>query len=150
MLHDLADEYHGRVGIEVLDIYEPDQLAALKQRLSGRSLDIPFVNAGTTNRDSTQTIGEVLTEDFMKIGFPVQPDFDTLRHRFLHAAQTAGARVTNFAHPLKGPKGEALTTDVAWLGNPDARTLRNAFSSRLRSPSRSTCIRARGHSAIRY
>ncbi|MBN3756594.1 SDR family NAD(P)-dependent oxidoreductase [Paraburkholderia sp. Tr-20389] len=67
LLHDLADEYRGRVEIEVLDICEPDQLAALKQRLSGRSFDILFVNAGTTNSDPTQTIGEVSTEDFMHV-----------------------------------------------------------------------------------
>jgi NAD(P)-dependent dehydrogenase (short-subunit alcohol dehydrogenase family) len=67
LLHDLADEYPGRVEIEVLDICEQDQLAALKQRLSGRTFDILFVNAGTTNRDPTQTIGEVSTEDFMHV-----------------------------------------------------------------------------------
>lgn len=67
LLHNLADAYPGRVGIEVLDICEPDQLAALKQRLSGRMFDILFVNAGTTNRDPTQTIGEVSTEDFMHV-----------------------------------------------------------------------------------
>jgi hypothetical protein len=57
----------------------------------------------------------------MKIGFPVEPDFDTLRNQFLHAAQAAGASLTTYAHPLKGPKGEALATDVAWIGNPGAR-----------------------------
>ncbi|CAD6547175.1 SDR family NAD(P)-dependent oxidoreductase [Paraburkholderia sabiae] len=67
LLHDLADEYPGRVEIEVLDICEQGQLAALKQRLSGRTFDILFVNAGTTNRDPTQTIGEVSTEDFMHV-----------------------------------------------------------------------------------
>ena len=67
LLHDLADEYAGRVDIEVLDICEPDQIKALKKRLSGRTLDILFVNAGTTNRDPTQTIGEVSTEEFMRV-----------------------------------------------------------------------------------
>ena len=45
-LHDLADEYDGQVEIEVLDINAPEQLAALKARLSGRMFDILFVNAG--------------------------------------------------------------------------------------------------------
>lgn len=67
LLHDLADEYPGRVEIEVLDITEPDQLAALKQRLSGRQLDMLFVNAGTANRDPGQTIGEVSTDDFVHL-----------------------------------------------------------------------------------
>ena len=67
LLHDLADEYPDRVGIEVLDICEPAQLAALKQRLSGRTFDILFVNAGTTNEDPTQTIAEVSTEEFVRV-----------------------------------------------------------------------------------
>jgi NAD(P)-dependent dehydrogenase (short-subunit alcohol dehydrogenase family) len=67
MLHDLADEYEGRVEIEILDICEPDQLAALHGRLSGRMFDMLFVNAGTTNPDPTQTIGEVSTDDFVQL-----------------------------------------------------------------------------------
>ena len=56
----------------------------------------------------------------MKISFPVEPSFDTQRTQFLDAARAAGAVLTTYAHPLKGPNGEALATDVAWLGKPDA------------------------------
>ncbi|HWT99395.1 MAG TPA: SDR family NAD(P)-dependent oxidoreductase [Terriglobales bacterium] len=56
-----------RINIEPLDICEPDQLAALRDRLAGRAFDMLFVNAGTTNRDPTQTIGEVSTEDFVNL-----------------------------------------------------------------------------------
>jgi NAD(P)-dependent dehydrogenase (short-subunit alcohol dehydrogenase family) len=66
-LHELAEQHPGCVEIEMLDICEPEQLAALKQRLSGRTFDILFVNAGITNRDPNQTIGEVSTEDFMQV-----------------------------------------------------------------------------------
>ena len=64
LLHDLADANPDQVEIETLDICEPAQLAALKQRLTGRRLDMLFVNAGTANREPMQTIGEVSTEDF--------------------------------------------------------------------------------------
>jgi len=67
LLHDLADEYRGRVETEILDICEPDQIAALRDRLTGRIFDMLFVNAGITNRDPTQTIGEVSTEDFVQV-----------------------------------------------------------------------------------
>ncbi len=67
LLHDLADKNAGRVEIETLDICAPDQIAALKQRMAGRIFDILFVNAGITNRDPTQTIGEVSTEEFMQV-----------------------------------------------------------------------------------
>ncbi|MGQ9365340.1 SDR family oxidoreductase [Azospirillum sp. ST 5-10] len=67
LLHDLADEHPGRVEIETLDICRPDQIAALRERLSGRVFDMLFVNAGTANRDPTQTIGEVSTDDFVHV-----------------------------------------------------------------------------------
>lgn len=67
LLHDLAKNNPGKVEIETLDICEPEQIAALRQRLSGRLFDMLFVNAGITNRDPTQTIGEVATDDFVKV-----------------------------------------------------------------------------------
>lgn len=66
-LHELADAHPGRVEIETLDICFADQLAALRQRLDHRRFDMLFVNAGTTNPDPTQTIGEVSTRDFVDL-----------------------------------------------------------------------------------
>ena len=65
-LHDLADAFPGRVEIETLDIIEPDQIAALRERLAGRVFDILFVNAGTTNNEK-ETIGEVTTDEFIRV-----------------------------------------------------------------------------------
>lgn len=67
LLHDLADAYPGRVEIEILDICEPDQVAALRDRLSGRVFDMLFVNAGITNKNGTEIIGRVSTEDFLRV-----------------------------------------------------------------------------------
>lgn len=66
-LHDLADENRGRVEIETVDICEPEQIAALRARLSGRAFDILFVNAGTANENPNDTIGEVSTEEFIRV-----------------------------------------------------------------------------------
>jgi NAD(P)-dependent dehydrogenase (short-subunit alcohol dehydrogenase family) len=65
-LHDLADEYRGRVEIETVDICEPDQIAALRARLSGREFDILFVNAGVTN-NPLETIADVTTDEFIRV-----------------------------------------------------------------------------------
>ena len=65
-LHDLADASDGRVEIEAVDICEPDQVAALRDRLSGRMLDTLFVNAGITN-DPLETIGDVTTDEFVRV-----------------------------------------------------------------------------------
>ncbi|WP_322076826.1 SDR family oxidoreductase [Burkholderia cepacia] len=65
-LHNLADRFDGRLDIETLDICEPAQLAALRERLSGRRFDMLFVNAGTTN-EPTETIGEVTTDEFVRV-----------------------------------------------------------------------------------
>jgi hypothetical protein len=49
-------------------------------------------------------------------------DFREARGRFLDAAGAAGARMVEHAHPLAGPAGEALATDVGVVGEPDAPT----------------------------
>jgi NAD(P)-dependent dehydrogenase (short-subunit alcohol dehydrogenase family) len=65
-LHELADAHPGRVGIEVLDINEPEQLAALRERLSGKTFETLFVNAGTTTSEDTP-IGAVTTDAFVDV-----------------------------------------------------------------------------------
>jgi NAD(P)-dependent dehydrogenase (short-subunit alcohol dehydrogenase family) len=65
-LHDLADQSDGLVEIETVDINLPDQVAALRARLSGRVFDILFVNAGVTNNPA-ETIAEVTTEEFVRV-----------------------------------------------------------------------------------
>ncbi len=57
----------------------------------------------------------------MTVAFPDTADHVQMRDRFLRAAQAAGATVSAHAHPLHGPAGEVLHTDVAWLGDPRAR-----------------------------
>lgn len=48
------------------------------------------------------------------------PDFRQQRARFLAAVGALGGAVTRYPHPLKGPQGEALSTDVAVIGRTDA------------------------------
>ena len=50
-------------------------------------------------------------------------DFDEARLKFLSAAETADVPLWQFYHPLTGPTGEALGTDIVWLGAPDARNI---------------------------
>ncbi len=50
-------------------------------------------------------------------------DFSDLRSRFLAAAGQAGASLVAYPHPLHGPNGEQLSTDIAYLGRPDAAKL---------------------------
>lgn len=66
-LDDLSRRHPGKVAIERLDMNDTDQLAALDTRLDGETFDILFVNAGVSNRDPTQTIGEVSTEEFIHV-----------------------------------------------------------------------------------
>jgi NAD(P)-dependent dehydrogenase (short-subunit alcohol dehydrogenase family) len=66
-LHDLADEHPGCVQIERLDVTEPDQIAALHDRLSGRSFDILFHNAGIANANPRESIAEVSTDEFARV-----------------------------------------------------------------------------------
>jgi NAD(P)-dependent dehydrogenase (short-subunit alcohol dehydrogenase family) len=66
-LHDLADANPGRIAVETVDICEPEQIAALRARLSGRVFDILFVNAGTANANPTETIADVSTAEFTRV-----------------------------------------------------------------------------------
>jgi hypothetical protein len=56
----------------------------------------------------------------MRIAQHFARDYSDARARFLAAAAGAGAAVTAFQHPLRGPETERLFTDVAWLGPRDA------------------------------
>ncbi|RYY51705.1 MAG: DUF2817 domain-containing protein, partial [Comamonadaceae bacterium] len=47
-------------------------------------------------------------------------DYHQARARFLEAATAAGARLRHDACPARGPRGEALSTDTAWVGEPGA------------------------------
>ncbi|MFE0186899.1 SDR family oxidoreductase [Streptomyces sp. NPDC058989] len=64
-LHDLAEASDGRVTVESLDMTEPEEIAALRERLAKRTLDLLFVNAGITRGDIP--VGEVPTEMFAEV-----------------------------------------------------------------------------------
>ena len=66
-LHEIADAHPDQVEIETLDVTEPDQIAALRDQLSGRQFDILFVNSGVANRNENDTIAEVATEEFVRV-----------------------------------------------------------------------------------
>lgn len=66
-LHELAEKRPGRVEVETLDINEPDQLAALRKRLSNRVVDMLFVNAGVSSDDTHLPAGQASTEEFARV-----------------------------------------------------------------------------------
>jgi hypothetical protein len=47
-------------------------------------------------------------------------NFAEARRRFVQSADQAGARLFAYKHPNRGPEGDALATEVAWLGPADA------------------------------
>lgn len=65
-LHDLLPAHEGRLEIETVDIVHPDQVAALRGRLAGRTFDLLFVNAGVKN-DDRETLADVSTEAFVRV-----------------------------------------------------------------------------------
>jgi hypothetical protein len=50
-------------------------------------------------------------------------DYAKSRRRFLRAARVRGAVLKSYANPNRGPAGEALATDCAWLGARNARNV---------------------------
>jgi NAD(P)-dependent dehydrogenase (short-subunit alcohol dehydrogenase family) len=65
-LHDTAEAASGRLAIEALDMTDPAAVEALHTRLSSRSLDLLFVNAGIAN-GPTDRVDQTSTEDFTQI-----------------------------------------------------------------------------------
>ena len=65
-LHDLADMHPDQIEIETVDIAQADQIAALRDRLAGRSLDILFVNAGTANMKD-EIAGDVPADEYARV-----------------------------------------------------------------------------------
>jgi len=55
----------------------------------------------------------------MSLGFG--SDYLTKRAQFLSAAEGAGAKLAAYEHPEKGPDGELLFADVAWIGSEQAK-----------------------------
>jgi hypothetical protein len=53
--------------------------------------------------------------------FPV--DYADGRRKFIEAATAAGAEITSYQNPLRGPEGQRLFTDLAWIGPRDARRI---------------------------
>lgn len=51
------------------------------------------------------------------------PDYSTQRSRFISIAETKGGALHSYPHPLSGPKGELLYTDVALFGSETASRL---------------------------
>ncbi|MEU5418275.1 SDR family oxidoreductase [Streptomyces sp. NPDC020799] len=64
-LHDLAEASGGRVTVESLDMTKPEQITALRERLTERTLDLLFVNAAITRGDIP--IADVPEEMFTEV-----------------------------------------------------------------------------------
>ncbi|MHA7960311.1 SDR family NAD(P)-dependent oxidoreductase [Streptomyces sp. L500] len=64
-LHDLAEASGGRLTVESLEMTEPEQVSALRDRLARRTLDLLFVNAAITRGDLP--IGQVPTDMFTEV-----------------------------------------------------------------------------------
>ena len=65
-LQALAEQSSGRLMLEHLDMTEPAEIAALKQRLSGATLDLLFVNAAVANGPDDR-VDQASTEDFTRV-----------------------------------------------------------------------------------
>jgi NAD(P)-dependent dehydrogenase (short-subunit alcohol dehydrogenase family) len=65
-LEALRHEAGERLNVETVDIVEQEQVAALRRRLEGRTLDLLFVNAGVSNGHG-DTVAGVSTDEFIRV-----------------------------------------------------------------------------------
>ena len=66
-LQDLADAHADRLAIELLDVTELEQIAAVRGRLAPGGFDMLFVNAGTANAEQGETISQTSTDAFVRV-----------------------------------------------------------------------------------
>ncbi|RZZ83802.1 SDR family NAD(P)-dependent oxidoreductase [Pseudoxanthomonas winnipegensis] len=57
----------GALRVETVDITEPAQIAALRARLEGETIDLLFVNAGVVNTDDEAIVADVATDEFLRV-----------------------------------------------------------------------------------
>jgi NAD(P)-dependent dehydrogenase (short-subunit alcohol dehydrogenase family) len=66
VLHDIAKTAEGRLRIELLDMTDGEAIAALRDRLSDRQLDVLFVNAGIADGPGDR-VDRISTDGFIRI-----------------------------------------------------------------------------------
>jgi hypothetical protein len=59
----------------------------------------------------------------LKLETYFSPDYTTARERFRTAARSVGARLAALDLETRGPGGEPIAIDIAWIGEDDARRL---------------------------
>jgi NAD(P)-dependent dehydrogenase (short-subunit alcohol dehydrogenase family) len=65
-LHELKGKHGAALEIEAVDIVEQDQIAALREKLSGRAFDLLFVNSGVANGPD-EAVRNVSTDEFIRV-----------------------------------------------------------------------------------
>jgi NAD(P)-dependent dehydrogenase (short-subunit alcohol dehydrogenase family) len=65
-LHDLADRFPRKIEVETVDITVPTQISALHDRLTHRTFDLLFVNAGVANQ-LDGTVADTSTDEFVRV-----------------------------------------------------------------------------------
>jgi NAD(P)-dependent dehydrogenase (short-subunit alcohol dehydrogenase family) len=65
-LHDLVGHANGKLEVAAVDINDQAQIVALRQHLTGRTLDLLFVNAGISNGPN-ETVAHVSEEEFTRV-----------------------------------------------------------------------------------
>jgi NAD(P)-dependent dehydrogenase (short-subunit alcohol dehydrogenase family) len=66
-LHNLQDTAGERLEIEHTDITIPEEIVDLHDRLTSRTFDLLFVNAGITQTNPEDTIADISTEEFARL-----------------------------------------------------------------------------------
>jgi NAD(P)-dependent dehydrogenase (short-subunit alcohol dehydrogenase family) len=67
-LHFLAEKFPETLKFETIDITKVEEISSLKSRLTGKTFDLLFVNAGVANVGGMQeTIAQISTEEFTRV-----------------------------------------------------------------------------------
>ncbi len=142
-LHALAGKAGGRLQIEVVDIANPAQVSALRDRIGSRRFDLLLVNAGVKNDDG-QTIADVSTDEFVRVMVTNALSPMRVIEAFQDVVSTSGAIAIMSSGQGSVSNNENGGYEVYRASKAALNTLMRSFAARHRDDSRTLLLLAPG------
>ena len=142
-LQALQAEAGDALEIEAVDFVDQEQVAALRERLGQREFDVLFVNAGVTNTP-TETIGEVSTEEFMRVMVTNALSPMRVVERFIDRVSATGQVAVMSSELASVANNVVGGWEVYRASKAALNTLMRSFVARRAGDPRTFCVMAPG------
>jgi NAD(P)-dependent dehydrogenase (short-subunit alcohol dehydrogenase family) len=142
-LHDLIGKADGRLAVEIVDITDPAEVAALRRRLGAHRFDLLLVNAGVKN-DDRETIADVSTEEFVRVMVTNSLSPMRIVEKFQDLVSATGAIAIMSSGQGSVSNNETGGYEVYRASKAALNTLMRSFAARHQGDSRTLLLLAPG------